>query len=69
MQIVVETPSYLSDAKALGLTETERASLVTGTAANPDAGDVIEETGGARKVRFAGKGKGKSGGYWVITLL
>lgn len=24
-------------------------------------------TGGARKVRFAGRGKGKSGGYRVIT--
>ena len=24
-------------------------------------------TGGARKVRFAGRGKGKSGGYRVVT--
>ena len=37
-------------------------------AANPAAGDVIEGTGGARKVWFAGKGKGKSGGYRVITF-
>jgi hypothetical protein len=29
---------------------------------------VIEGTGGARKVRFAGRGKGKSGGYRVITF-
>src|ERR1700686_5450002 len=29
---------------------------------------LIEGTGGARKVRFAGKGKGKSGGYRVITF-
>lgn len=29
---------------------------------------MIEGTGGARKVRFAGKGKGKSGGYRVITF-
>jgi hypothetical protein len=41
---------------------------VTWIAANPVAGDVIEGTGGARKVRFAGKGKGKSGGYRVITF-
>ncbi|WP_368904769.1 type II toxin-antitoxin system RelE/ParE family toxin [Taklimakanibacter lacteus] len=27
----------------------------------------MEGTGGARKVRFAGRGKGKSGGYRVIT--
>jgi len=41
---------------------------VTWIAANPAAGDVIEGTGGARKVRFAGKSKGKSGGYRVITF-
>ena len=29
---------------------------------------MIEGTGGARKVRFAGKGKGKSGGDRVITF-
>ena len=37
-------------------------------AADPQAGDVISGTGGARKVRVAGKGKGKSGGYRVITF-
>ncbi len=61
MQTVVE-------AKALGVTETEKASIVTWIAVNPDAGNVIEGTGGARKVRFAGKSKGKSGGYRVITF-
>ncbi len=69
MQAVVETPNYLSDAKALGLNETERDHIVSWIAANPNAGDVIAGTGGARKVRFAGKGKGKSGGYRVITCL
>lgn len=36
--------------------------------ANPHAGDVIEGTGGLRKVRFADKtrGKGKRGGLRVI---
>ena len=68
MQTVVETPAYLGDARALGLTETERASIVAWITANPEAGDVIVGTGGARKVRFARKGKGKSGGYRVITF-
>jgi mRNA-degrading endonuclease RelE of RelBE toxin-antitoxin system len=31
------------------------------------AGDTIEGTGGARKVRFAGCGQGKRGGYRVIS--
>ena len=68
MQTIVETPAYLSDARGLGLTEAERDFIVAWIAANPDAGDVIQGTGGARKVRFAGKGKGKSGGYRVITF-
>ena len=38
--------------------------------ANPRAGAVIQGTGGARKVRWAdrGRGKGKSGGIRVIYL-
>ena len=68
MQTVVETPGFLSDANALGITEPERTAIVEWIAANPDAGDLIVGTGGARKVRFAGKGKGKSGGYRVITF-
>ena len=35
-------------------------------AANPLAGDVIEGTGGLRKVRVAAKGRGKRGGARVI---
>jgi hypothetical protein len=48
--------------------DVERLATVTWIAANPAAGQVIEGTGGARKVRFAGMGKGKSGGYRVITF-
>jgi hypothetical protein len=36
-------------------------------ARDPTVGDVIPGTGGARKLRVAGRGKGKSGGYRVIT--
>ena len=32
----------------------------------PDAGDVIRGTGGARKIRWRGKGHGKRGGVRVI---
>jgi len=34
---------------------------------NPMLGDVMPGTGGARKFRVAGRGKGKSGGYRVIS--
>ncbi len=58
----------MRDAQALGIADTERVAIVTWIAAHPAAGDVIEGTGGARKVRFAGRSKGKSGGYRVITF-
>ena len=68
MHTVVETPSYLADAKASGLTERERETVVETVANDPLAGDEISGTGAARKVRVAGRGKGKSGGYRVITF-
>lgn len=37
-------------------------------ASNLDAGEIMPGAGGARKIRFAGRGKGKSGGYRVITF-
>ena len=64
---VVETPSYLSSANAEGMTTDEMKAVVTLVAANPLAGDLIVGSGGCRKLRVAGKGKGKSGGYRVVT--
>ena len=68
MQTVVEMPSFRNAAKAAGMTEEEIGELISFLAENPDAGDVIEGTGGCRKLRVAGRGKGKSGGYRVITF-
>jgi mRNA-degrading endonuclease RelE of RelBE toxin-antitoxin system len=68
MHTVIETEIYLRDAKAAGLSDDERQRIVDFIAANADAGREIPGTGGARKVRFAGKGKGKSGGYRIITF-
>jgi hypothetical protein len=49
------------------MTEAEREAAVDFLARNPQAGDLIEGSGGARKVRIARQGSGKSGGYRVIT--
>jgi hypothetical protein len=40
---------------------------VAAFAKTPASGDLIQGTGGARKTRFSGRGKGKSGGYRVIS--
>lgn len=68
MQIVIQTPTFLADAKSAGLSEDEQKQIVDFLAAHPTAGDVIKGTSGARKIRFAGRGKGKSGGYRVVTF-
>ncbi len=64
---VVETGRFLKDADRL-IPEPDRARLVEFIAANPEAGDVIPETGGPRKLRWALAGGGKRGGARVIYL-
>ena len=64
---IIETAAYLSAASDAGMTEEERNAVVDMLAANPLAGDVMPGCGGARKVRVAKPGRGKSGGYRVIT--
>ena len=66
MRTVVELPLFtrlvrgrLSEAAAMALTDY--------IAFSPDAGELIEGSGGARKLRWAGSGRGKSGGARIIT--
>ncbi len=66
MQTVVETPEFKRAAKELKLSASELADIIDLLADNPMLGDEIAGTGGARKVRVARPGKGKSGGYRVI---
>jgi hypothetical protein len=63
---VIETPTLLADAKDAGMDTDERAAVVQFLATNPQAGDIMAGTGGARKVRFKRPGTGKSGGYRVV---
>ena len=58
---IVETSIFARRADKL-LTAWERDELMAFLAANPTEGDLIEGTGGVRRVRFAARGKGKSGG-------
>jgi hypothetical protein len=62
---VVETARFLKDADRL-MPEPDRVELVEFIAANPEAGDVIVESGGVRKLRWALPGGGKRGGARVI---
>jgi hypothetical protein len=67
MHAVAEACGFSEDATEAGMTEEELARLINRLAANPQTGDVIQGTGGARKVRVGGRGKGRSGGFRVIS--
>ena len=68
MQSVIEMPEFIRCARKLGISNDERESIINMIASNPDIGDEIVGTGGMRKLRVASPGKGKSGGYRVITF-
>jgi hypothetical protein len=68
MQTIVETPDFLRDSREAAVSADEKQAIIDHIARNPTAGVEIPGTGGARKIRFAGRGKGKSGGYRVVTF-
>lgn len=65
MLTVAEVPEYIRRAEKL-LTIEERRDVVDYLAAHPRAGDLMEGTGGVRKLRWGRGGQGKSGGVRVI---
>lgn len=48
------------------LTDEEHTDLIAYLAEHPSAGDLIQGTGGVRKLRWRARGRGKSGGIRVI---
>lgn len=63
---VAETAGFIADCKEEGVSDAERAAIVDAVAADPRAGDLVQASGGVFKRRFAGRGKGKSGGWRVM---
>jgi hypothetical protein len=67
LHAVVETPEFSTRARRL-LSRKEIDALIGYRAANPAAGVRVPGTGGARKLRWSARGKGKSGGVRVIPF-
>lgn len=63
--IFIETPVFTADVQAL-LSDEEYRCFQLFLACVPEVGDVIQGTGGLRKVRWASGGKGKRSGVRVI---
>jgi mRNA-degrading endonuclease RelE of RelBE toxin-antitoxin system len=62
---VVETPFFLRK-EATSIDEEERFELLMFLGMHPEVGEVIPETGGVRKLRWAAQDRGKRGGFRVI---
>ena len=62
---VLLLPSFLRKAKGL-LSDEEVFDLTAYLAEHPDKGDIMQDTGGIRKLRWARRGAGKSSGYRII---
>ena len=65
MMILKETTVFTKQAQKLLDRESYRL-LQLRLVAEPDAGDLIQGTGGLRKIRWEGAGRGKRGGVQVI---
>ncbi|MCY3717993.1 MAG: hypothetical protein OXG07_00365 [Anaerolineaceae bacterium] len=61
------THEFRRRAKRSRIPDHELARILETLERNPEAGVIISGTFGARKSRFAGIGKGISGGYRVVT--
>ncbi|QAA94252.1 type II toxin-antitoxin system RelE/ParE family toxin [Pollutimonas thiosulfatoxidans] len=65
MHGIAELPTYSRLANKL-LSEDERRDLIDYLAEHPQDGDLMEGTGGVRKLRWRRGGQGKSGGVRII---
>ena len=61
----VETPIFTKELRS-AIDDDEYQALQTALLLRPEQGMLIAKTGGLRKVRWTGKGHGKSGGYRII---
>jgi len=63
-----ELPYFTKKISKLGLAS-KLAELKAELVANPQKGDIIKGAAGARKIRMAAEGRGKSGGYRILYYL
>ena len=64
----IELPLFRSKWEDLGLNDSDLRRLQRELLSDPKVGDVMQGTGGVRKMRFAFEHRGKSGGIRVIYV-
>lgn len=64
----IEAAQFMKSWNAMDLTDTDLKRLQEQLLNDPDIGNVIQDTGGARKLRFSFEHQGKSGSSRVIYV-
>jgi hypothetical protein len=64
----IELPEFLKRWYEVGLTDDDLIQLEIYLCKNPEIGDLIQGTGGLRKLRWNLKGKGKRGGIRTLYI-
>ena len=72
MLVTFKETSFFTRQTADLLSDEELTALQWALIANPESGDLIRGSGGLRKLRWAGSGRGKRGGlriiyYWHVS--
>jgi hypothetical protein len=67
-RVFISLPSFWNDWIRSGLADSDLIVLETTLLRDTESGDLVRETGGIRKVRFARPGTGKSSGVRVFYL-
>ena len=68
MKMIAETEIFIKYAAGIW-SNLERNDFISWIASNPEAGDLIPESGRCRKVRWSRQGTGKRGGARIIYFL
>lgn len=66
--VFAQTAVFIGDWRALRFGDEELRGLELSLMQNPEAGRIIANAGGVRKIRFAPEGRGKSGSTRVVYL-
>ena len=67
-RMFIETNEFRKRWTKLGLSEEDLRELEGFLLEHPEAGDMVQGTGGVRKIRWARPGRGRSGGVRAIYV-
>lgn len=62
---IIETPAFTKRVQGI-LSEEEYRLFQIKLISDPDAGNIIQGSGGIRKIRWSGSGRGKRGGSRIL---